>query len=74
MNSQQWGRKGEKKKEWRRISGEGFRFPDIGDLCRVQINYSGQQHNHTETQAILHKLHSHEVDPTVFHKIGKSVN
>ena len=56
------------------MNGQGYRFPNTGDLCHVQINYSGGKHNHTETRAILHKLHSYEVDLTVFHEIKKSVN
>ena len=55
-------------------NGQGFRFPDIGDLCRVQISYSGRKHNHTKTRVILHTLHSYEVDLTIFHTIRKSVN
>ena len=62
-----------KEKEIRR-NGQGFRFPNTGNLCCVQINYSGPKHNHTETRVILHKFHSYEVDLTIFHKITKSVN
>ena len=72
MNSQR-GRKGEEVKETRK-NGQGFRSPNAGDLCRVQIKYSGRKHNHTKTRVILHKLHSYEVDLTIFHKIRKSVN
>ena len=50
-----------KKKETRR-NGQGFRFPNAGDLCRVQINYSGRQHNHTERP------------DNIFHRIRESVN
>ena len=68
------GRKGEKEKETRR-NGQGFRFLNTDDLCRVQIIFSGRKHNHTETRVTLHKLHSYEVDlTTLFHKIRNSVN
>ena len=67
------GKERRKEKETHK-NGQGFRFANSGDLCRVQINYSGGKHNHTETRAILHKLHSYEVDLTIFHKIRKSVN
>ena len=62
-----------KEKETNR-NGQGFRFPNICDLCRVQINYSGRKNNHTKTRVILHKLHSYEVDLTIFHKFRKSAN
>ena len=52
VNSQQRGRKGEKKKETCR-NNQGFRFPNTGDLCPVQINYSGRKHNHTETRVSI---------------------
>ena len=38
---------GKRKKETRR-NGQGFRFPNTGDLCRIQINCSGRKHNHTK--------------------------
>ena len=68
------GKEGGKEKTETRGNGQGFRFPNTGDLCRVQIHYSDRKHNHTETRAILHKLHSYEVDLAIFHKIRKSVN
>ena len=41
------GRERGRGKETRR-NGQGYRFPNAGDLCRVQTNYSGRKHNHTE--------------------------
>ena len=64
---------GKRKRETRR-NGQGFPFPNTGDLCRIQINYSGRKHNLTKIPVILHKLQSYEVDLTIYHKIRKSVN
>ena len=38
------GRKGEEEKGASR-NGQGFRFPNAGNLCQVQINYSGRKNN-----------------------------
>ena len=67
------GKERGKEQETRR-NCQGFRFPNTGNLCRVRINYLGGKHNHIETRAILHKLHSYDVDLTILHKIRKSVN
>ena len=38
------GRKGEEEKGACR-NGQSFQFPNAGNLCHVQINYSGHKHN-----------------------------
>ena len=64
-------RKGEGEKGACR-NDQGFRFPNAGNLCHVQINYSGRKHNNNG-YFLIHYTSTKLVN-TICRKIRKSVN